>query len=164
MYCLTSIFLLLYKEIHQNIECKIIWKNSILNLKKRRVKSSVCKCAVQIFPSTMLQIPETAEPRHCTLMQCTVKQHQRLARLLWCRPSNFWGTGSVSALYLSLSDQEWHCLSRYYASPAFNMFWTPTLFKTKNLSEKRKYFKAVKRLLLKFKCNSDLYFDEKSEL
>lgn len=63
MYFLTSIFLLLYKEIHQNIECKIIWKNSILNLKKRTKKSSVCKRAVQIFPSKVLQIPGTAEPQ-----------------------------------------------------------------------------------------------------
>lgn len=150
--------------------CFIKQSSKILNVKlsgkipywtwRKEGKEVVCKCAVQVFASTMLQIPERAEPRHCTLMQCTVKQHKRLAWLPWCRPSNFWCTGFVLAFYLSLLDKEWHCLSRYYASPAINMFWTPTLFKTKKLSEKRENLKAVKKPLLKFKCNSHLYSDK----
>lgn len=50
MYFLTFIFLLLYKVIQQNIECKIIWKNPILNLKKRRKKSSNAQMCCSNLP------------------------------------------------------------------------------------------------------------------
>lgn len=70
-YFLTFIFILLYKAIQQNIKCKIIWKNSILNLRRRsKKKKSLWKSAVQISLSIAMQLSERSEHWHCTWVQC----------------------------------------------------------------------------------------------
>lgn len=146
MYFLTFIFLLLYKAIQQNIECKIIWKNSILNLKKRRKK--VQRANVLFKSSQAQRCRHQKEQNHGTAHWCNVQSSNTRDQHGSCDV----GPPTSDALHLfwhfTWASETRNGIAYHVIMPPLHLacFGHPTLFKNKKLSGKKEYLKAVKRL------------------